>query len=60
MIQPETADNVAEFLMANDEQQRHLFDEPNVSSILKQLIPKCGLEQEKSSSSHPRIFRHHQ
>lgn len=32
MIQPETSESIGEFLMANDDQQRHLFDEPNVSN----------------------------
>jgi len=34
MIQGETAVELSEFLMANDDQQRFLFDEPNVSHIL--------------------------
>jgi hypothetical protein len=32
MIQEETSQAVSEFLNANDDQQRHLFDEPNVSN----------------------------
>lgn len=34
MIQPETAQELSEFLMANDEQQRNLFDEPSVSNSI--------------------------
>jgi hypothetical protein len=32
MIQSETAQELSEFLMANDDQQRTLFDEPKVSA----------------------------
>lgn len=53
MIQEETALSVKEFLNADDDQQRHLFDEPNVSYPIKSQ--NC-LEQEKSPSDNSRIL----
>jgi len=53
MIQEETSQAVSEFLNANDDQQRHLFDEPVVSSCLSFYI---SIEQEKGLGHNSRFL----
>ena len=56
MIQEETSQAVSEFLNANDDQQRHLFDEPVVSSFWSFYI---SIEQEKGLGHNSRFLWHY-